>query len=130
MCWVDPRSSKRIFHSCYDVGNIESQCTLKLFQRDNVVKNYETLAVDDRAGVPPTAYNNTRNFLALKGRTAQPAAEHADEYPDGVDTEIPACPKNSGVCRNVSPVIIVDFSFSFSKHPFPDLRLHATTSPK
>lgn len=49
---VDPRSSKLICHNCNEVGHISPQYTLKLYQLDDVVRNYVALSPDDRARAP------------------------------------------------------------------------------
>lgn len=53
--WVDPRSSKLISHICYTVEHFAQKFTLKLYQLDKAVKNYDNLAADDGARVPINA---------------------------------------------------------------------------
>lgn len=69
--WVDALSSKLICPSCYGIEHINQQCTVKIFQLDNVVKNYEKFGADYRAGVPSTSNNEARAFLTVKENGTQ-----------------------------------------------------------
>lgn len=38
--WVYQRSYKLIFHNCYGIAHMASQCTLKIFHLEIVVENF------------------------------------------------------------------------------------------
>ena len=69
--WIVSEKKKLICHSCYEEGHISPQCPLKLFQLDNVVRNYETLTEENRAVVPDTAYANAKAYLSFKKGNAE-----------------------------------------------------------
>lgn len=69
--WIDPKNRALIWHSWYEKGHITPQWSLKLFQIDKVVTNYESLSTDDRARITSKAYNDAKDFLDVKESTAK-----------------------------------------------------------
>lgn len=50
--WIYPKKPAIICHGCYEKGNVNPQCSLKLFQINTVSTNYESSSKKDLARVP------------------------------------------------------------------------------